>query len=186
MDVIFYFVISMLIATVLCYFIFWTKNGFQREDIEKEISAMKTVGTDQQKQYEQQVLSYKQKISDFSSLLKKHKFTSNVFSFIERQTMPNIWFKQFSLDGKNATVQLSGEADSMDAFSRQVAALESSDNKKYIKNVGVLNSTLGNMSRIEFSMSITLNQNIFGYLSPDLPGSDVTSQESQPQDQQGQ
>ena len=40
MDVIFYFVISLLIATVLCYVIFMTKNNMQREDIKKETRAL--------------------------------------------------------------------------------------------------------------------------------------------------
>ena len=38
MDVIFYFVISLLIATLFCYVIFLTKNNFQREDIKKEVA----------------------------------------------------------------------------------------------------------------------------------------------------
>ena len=85
---------------------------------------MQTVGTDQQKEQETEVIDYRKKINDFTDLLKNHEFASNVFAFMQAQTMPNVWFKQFSLDEKNNAVQLSGEADDMDAFSRQVAALK--------------------------------------------------------------
>lgn len=162
MDVIFYFVISLFIATILCYVIFLVKNSMQRKDIEKEILALQTVGTPQQKQYEQEVITYQRKINDFSGLLKSHEFASNVFAFMQQQTMPNVWFKQFGLDAKNDTVRVSGEADSMDTFSRQVAVLEKS---KYVKSVGTLNPSLGESARVQFDLGLSLDQGIFSYLA---------------------
>lgn len=177
MDVIFYFVISSLIATVLCYLIFLTKNSFQREDIKKEIVALQTVGTDQQKGYEKDVVDYRNKINDFSSLLKNHEFTSNVFAFVGAQTMPNIWFKQFGLDKKNNEAQLSGESDDMDAFSRQVATFEKN---KYVKNIGILNSALGDSARIEFNINLALDRNILSYLPSILETTTPSGQSPSP------
>ena len=79
-----------------------------------------------------------------------------------QQTMPNVWFKQFSLDEKNNAVQLSGESDDMDAFSRQVAVFE---NNKYVKSIGTLSSSLGESARVEFNVNLVLDPNIFNYLS---------------------
>ena len=144
MDVIFYFVMSMLIATVLCWLIFLIKNNIQRADIEKETEALLTVGTKSQQAQEAEVINYRSKISEFTDLLKNHEFASNAFAFLEAQTMPNVWFQQFSLDEKNASVQLSGESDSFDSYSRQVAAFE---NNKYIKDLAGLSSSLGASAR---------------------------------------
>lgn len=172
-DVIFYFTMSLLIAAVFCYFVFLTKNSFQRRDIEKIDVALQTVGTEQQKEYEKDVLDYQEKISGFMSLLENHEFASNVFAFMQTETMPNIWFKQFSLDKKNSSVQLSGEADSMDALSRQVLDFEKN---KYVKNITVLNSSLGSSARTDFNISLALEQNIFSYLSiVDLLGTTTPS-----------
>lgn len=176
MDVIFYFVISLLIATILCYFIFSIKNGLQKEDIAKETEALQTVGTAQQKVYESEVEIYQKKIGDFSGLLKNHEFTSNVFAFMEAQTMPNIWFKQFGLDEKNNRVQLSGEADNMEDFSRQVAVFEKN---KYVKSIGNLNSSLGASARVQFNLDLVLDQNIFGYLSGLPQSSEIITQPDQ-------
>ncbi len=162
MDVIFYFVVSLLVATIFCYLVFLLKNGFQREDIKKETAALQTVGTDQQKEEEKTVVDYQGKIKDFTNLLNNHEFASNVFAFMQTQTMPSIWFKQFSLDEKNAGVQLSGEADSMDAFSRQVAVFEKN---KYVTNIASLNSSLGDSARTQFSINLVLSQDIFSYIS---------------------
>jgi len=165
MDVIFYFVISLLIAVVLCYLIFLIKNSFLRQDIIKEIAALETVGTDQQRGQEENVINYQSKIRDFADLLKNYEFASNVFAFVQAQTRSNVWFKQFVLDKKSNTVQLSGEADDMDTFSRQIATLESEDNKKYVKSVVTLNSVLGASARMNFTINLMLDQNIFSYLS---------------------
>ncbi len=180
MDVIFYFVISLLVATVLCYLIFLVKNNFQREDIKKENAALQTVGTDQQKEYEKDVINYKNKINDFTELFKNHEFASNIFAFTQTQTMSNIWFKQFSLDKKNNGVQLSGESEDMDSFSRQVATFENEDNKKYVKSIGTLNSSLGGSAKVEFNMNLVLDKNIFSYLSSIPPISETTSPTEQP------
>ncbi len=162
MDVVFYFVISLLISTVLCYVIFAAKNSFLRQDIEKQIEELNKVGTEQQKADEKDVINYKKKITDFTGLMQNHQFTSNVFAFMQQRTMPNVWFKQFSLNEKSATVQLSGEADDLDAVSRQIAVLEKD---KYVKSLSTLTSSGDGSARNSFSTNLVLSSDIFGYLS---------------------
>jgi len=162
MDVIFYFVISLLVSTVLCYFIFLFKNGMIEKQIANQMSSLQTVGTPQQKEHEAEVMMYQKKIGDFAIILKDHGFASNVFAFMQKQTMSSVWFSNFSLDRKGGSVNLSGESDDLDAFSRQVAILEKN---KYVKSLGSVNSSLGQSARATFSLSITLDQSIFDYLS---------------------
>jgi len=187
MDVIFYFVVSLLIATVFCYVIFLIKNSIQREDIKETIVALETVGTEQQKEYEKTVISYQKKIIDFTKLFKNHEFASHVFGFMQEKTMPNIWFKQFGLDKKNSKVQLLGEADDMESFSRQVAHFERNEN---VKNVGTLNSALGEFAKIQFNLNLVVDPKLFGYV-PEIDEEEevsletVVSDSSQPIFEQG-
>ena len=162
MDVMFYLVISLLISAVFCYLVFLVKNGMTAAEIQKETIKLYGVGTVDQKQQEKEVINYQGKIVDFTNLLNNRGFASNVFTFIQSQTMPNVWFESFSFDENTYTVQLSGEADNMDAYSGQVAALEGN---KYVKDLGFLNPATGQSARIKFSLGITLDKNIFGYLS---------------------
>jgi hypothetical protein len=162
MDVIFYFAISLLIAAVFSYLVFLLKNNFQRQDIQKAQTDLQGLGTDQQKEHEDNVIGYRNKINDFTLLFADHEFASNAFAFMQTQTMPNIWFTQFSLDQKSNTIQLSGEAEDVDALSRQVAVFEKN---KYVKSVGALNSSLGDSQRNQFSINLALDQSIFSYLS---------------------
>ena len=162
MDVIFYFVMSLLVATVLCYFVFSIKNGMIEKEITAKTSQLQTVGTLEQKQHETAVLTYQKKINSFTTLFKGHQFASNVFAFMQAETMPNVWFSQFSLDEKSNAVQLSGEADDVDSFSRQVVLLEGN---KYIKSLGTFNSSLGQSARENFNLSLVMDPSIFSYLS---------------------
>jgi hypothetical protein len=168
MDVIFYFVISSLVATVLCYVIFLIKNNIQEKDIQKEIVALQTVGTSSQKEQEKEVISYQKKINDFAGLFKNHQFISQILYFMQQETMPNIWFKSFNVDEKNTVINLPGEADDAAAFSRQIAVFEKNE---YIKNINVLNYTVGQSSKIEFNIDITLDPKIFNYIADMNPAS---------------
>lgn len=185
MDVIFYFVISLLIATIFCYVIFLVKNNLQQKDIKKQSAALQTVGTEQQKEYEKTVITYQSKINDFTSLLRNHEFASNVFVFLQEQTMPNVWFKQFSLDQKNSSTQLSGESDDLDSFSRQVATFEKNE---HVKSITTLNSSLGSATRVNFNINLVLDQTIFDYISDTVAASEQAAlsegaQESQNNEQ---
>jgi len=165
MDVVFYFVISLLIATVFCYLIFVIKIAMQNKEIKEQEIALESVGTDQQKEYEEEVLLYQKKIADFVGLFRNHEFASKVFGFIEQQTRPNIWFKSFDMNREGGAVKLPGEADNMEAFSRQVSVLEKNE---YVKKLNVINSTAGDLARVTFNLDITLDPKIFAPMSETL------------------
>ena len=179
MDVLFYFAISLLIATVFCYVVFLIKNNIQRQEIEKTIVALESVGTSQQKEFEETVLSYQKKISDFKKIFANHEFASHVFTFMQDQTMPNVWFRRFGLERKNNRVQLFGEADDMEAFSRQVAYFE---NNEYINDVGTLNSTVGELARTQFNLQLDIDSKIFSYVPEPIETEEETEDEESAED----
>jgi hypothetical protein len=176
-DVIYYLAISLLVASVFSWVIFLVKNYDLKKQVLAESTKLATVGTDDQKKYEDYVMGYQKKINDFNELFKNHEFASNIFVFMEKHTMPEIWFKQFTLDEKSGKIQMTGEAENMEAFSRQVADLEKSE---YVRSVNVLNSSEGTFSKINFNLDLTLDQKIFGYVAAETgqqsPVTQTTSQ----------
>jgi len=161
LDVIFYFVVALLVATIFSYLIFIIKNVIQNKQITALEEKLLTVGTPEQREQETQVILYKKKINDFSELIKNHEFASNIFAFMEENTQPNVWFKQFNLDAKTSQIQLMGEAENMEAFSRQTATFEKNE---YVKSLGTLNSSLVDSEQIDFNLTVTLNPEIFSYI----------------------
>lgn len=162
LDVLLYLAISLLIATIFCWLVFMVKANMEKKEVKKVYDSLLTVGTPEQKAQEKDVLNYKRKIADFNNIFKNHQFASNIFAFMSKQTMPYIWFKQFSLDKKSSAVQLTGETDNLDNLSRQVANLERNE---YVKKIGTLNSSVGTNSKINFSINLLLDPKIFNYIA---------------------
>ncbi|KKQ21721.1 MAG: hypothetical protein A3G45_01955 [Candidatus Staskawiczbacteria bacterium RIFCSPLOWO2_12_FULL_37_15] len=162
-DVVFYFVISLLISAIFCYLIFISKIYLQEKEIKKLDAAIETVGTDVQKDHEKTVFNYQKKINDYALLIDNHEFASNVFGFLEKDTLPNVWFSRFSLPTKQNKVDLTGEAESMDALSRQTAAFEKNE---FVKKVNLLGSSVGDSGKVNFSLSLLLDSKIFNYIQP--------------------
>lgn len=180
MDVILYFVISVAVAVVFCYLLFALKTGIQKQELIAATEKLKEVGTDDQKEQEKTVLGYRKKINDFNNIFKNHSFASHVFDFMQDQTLPYIWFKRFSLDQKNSAVQLSGEVDTMDNLSRQVANFEKNEN---VKKVTLLSSTVGANGKTDFSINLILDQKIFKYVPlPKIVNEEETVQQDQATD----
>ncbi len=177
LDVILYFALSLLVAALFCYLIFAIKISMQSKEIKELDASMETVGTEQQKVYEKEVVAYQKKFDDFAKLFKNHEFTSNVFAFVEERTRPTVWFGRFNMDQKNAQVVLSGEADSMEEFSRQVAILEKNE---YVKSISLLNSSLGDSARVGFNLNLSLDPKIFSYISNTVSILETTTPSSEP------
>jgi len=164
--VIFYFAASLLVATVLCYLIFILKIYLQEQAIKNLDVETLNVGTDAQKDEEKIVFGYQKKVNDYGMLLQNHKFASNVFSFLEKDTLPNVWFYRFSMPMSQNQIDLAGEAETMDALSRQTSAFEKNE---FVKKVSILNSDTGVLGKISFNLSLQLDPKIFNYITPPPP-----------------
>lgn len=172
-DVVFYFIISSLIAIIICYFIFVAKIYSQKISIKNFEESLATVGTDEQKEMEKQIFEKQKKINDYIPLLEDHRISSNIFAFLEQNTLPTIWFSRFSMGGKDANVTLSGEAESVEVFSRQISIFEENE---YLTKISVLGSTIGEQNRINFNLVISLDPEILGFIQEPTPEITTESQ----------
>lgn len=161
-DVVFYFSASLLIAAVFCWLIFILKIYIQNKTISDLDIKIQQVGAEDQKNQEKDVLKYKKKINDFALLAENHKIASNVFDFLQKETLPGIWFDKFGLQTSQGKIALSGESENLDALSRQVLKLE---NNELVKKVDVLSSSVGSAGKINFELSITIDQKVYDYIT---------------------
>ena len=162
-DAILYLSASFLIAVVFCYIIFSVRTAMLKSEMGNQVKLLEEVGTTQQKEYETEVLGYQKKINSFKSFLKNLKFASSAFIFMEDQTMPYVWFKNFSFNGQSNTIQLSGEAEDMEIVSRQINRLEKNE---YVKSMGQLNFSIGQGAKTQFNVSLVLDPKWFSYKEP--------------------
>lgn len=160
-DVVFYFIISSLIATIICYLIFTVKIHFQKISIKNYEVSLATVGTDEQKEMEKQIFDHQKKISDYEPLIIKHRIFSNILAYFEQNTLPNVWFSKFGLVSQDSSIVLSGEAESIEVFSKQVSVFESSE---YLTKINILSLASGNQNRTNFNINFSLNPQIFTFI----------------------
>lgn len=164
-DVVFYFIISSLIATILCYLIFAVKISLQKESIKDFEARLITVGTEEQKEMEKQIFVEQKRINDYAPLIKDHRVSSNMLAFLEKNTLPNVWYSRFSVGNKGADVTLSGEAESVETFSKQVSVFEENE---YMIKITVLSSTPGEKGRVSFNLLISLDPKIFNFVAKEV------------------
>ena len=165
-DVVFYFIISSLIATIFCYLIFVVKINSQKASIKDYDISLATVGTDEQKEMEKQIFEKQKKINDYVPFIESHRISSNVLAFLEQNTLPKIWFSRFNMAGNDADITLSGEAETVEIFSKQVSVFEESP---YLTKITVLSSTLGEQNRISFNLILSLDPEIFTFIIEPTP-----------------
>src|SRR3989344_5515805 len=82
-----------------------------------------------------------------------------IFTFIEENTLPTVWFSNFSMSESSNDLRLSGESNNMETLSHQISILE--NNKDYVSNINILNSQVGTGGTIRFVLNASLNPEIF-------------------------
>ncbi len=158
LDTILYFTLTILIATVITYFIFNVKTSFQEQKIQDLKEDIATTGIPQQKELERKVFEYQKKINDFSILFAAHKIPSNLFRFIEESTLPNVWLSLFILNTKGSQLKLVGEAESVLVLARQIFVFKESE---FLKDIELLDFNLEEEGRIKFNLTLFLDPQIF-------------------------
>lgn len=160
-DRIFYAAWFLLALSVACYVLFFAKSVVRQREINAVDVKIAIYGSAEQKGHEKKVFDYKKKIDDFAKILGNHAISSQVFVFIERVTLPSVWFSNFSMSGSDNQITLSGETETLEILSRQVDVFEK--NNDYIAGVNVVNSQVTPAGRIIFTLNLSLNPKIFNY-----------------------
>lgn len=156
---IFYFLWALLAAIVICYVIFTYNVSVVNRKMDQLEQKMLVYASAEQKASEDQVLSYKKRVDDFTVLINNHRISSNVFSFIEQKTLPNVWYVSFNVSETKKEINLLGEAQNMEALSNQLKIFEGS--KEYVSHIGVISSRLTPQGKVRFTLSLSLKPEIF-------------------------
>lgn len=155
----FYLVLSALLVVVFFYGTVAIKVYFYGKKLDELNDKIAAYSSPQEKSYEKEVFSYKAKIEDFTAIVASHKISSNVFAFVEDNTLANVWFSSFSMSEISNEMRLTGEAESMEVLSRQFEIFENS--KDYVKSISVFNSQMESSGRVVFVLNVFLDPNIF-------------------------
>ena len=163
-NYLYYFAVAFLIGS---FFIWFTLNQMVKssnvalEKIEKSLAEEKTA----KKTLEDEVLSYKEKLDDFSLIFNSHKMNTRFFEFLESITHPKVFFSNFSLDSSKTKASFSGKTDSFKSLGQQILILKE---QKNIKELVLSKVSLGKEGGIEFSIDFYFDPEVLSFEIPSL------------------
>jgi len=157
-KILFYILISLLLAAILSYFILGhsqKKSLTTLQSLEEEIAKEKTPP---KIALEKEILSYQKKINDFARILDRHLLSSKFFNFLEKTSHPRIWFSKINLNPGEALVIVFGQAKTFPALGQQIQILKE---EALIKNATLSKISLGPKGEIEFTLTLSFDPRFF-------------------------
>jgi hypothetical protein len=155
-KVILYFSLFILFFYIFYYFyLFFKEEGLKRKisQIEEDIRNLRTPEVIKM---ENTILSYQEKISNFSNLIKDFLFYSKFFPQLEEKTHKKIYFTNLSVNFEKSVISLSGESPSFYVLGQQIEIFKNNRNfTPELKSAG-----LGKEGKIDFSLEVIFDKNI--------------------------
>lgn len=134
-----------LIATYL-YLVFSLRK-MSKELEERNITVVPLEKAITEKEEELQPIG--QEIDDFNEFLAVHKKTLDIFTFLERISLPSVWFFDFNFKSNTGKVSVSGQVNSFATLEQQInvlkqepALISSNITEILIDEEGIINFTI--------------------------------------------
>jgi len=107
-----------------------------------------------ERELEDKVFGYEQKIADFPLLLEKQKNISEFFENLQKVVHPQIWFSELEFNVPGEVVILRGEAESFQVLSQQEELFRQNP---FFSEIDLHNASPTEEGKIEFNLSLFLN-----------------------------
>lgn len=110
-----------------------------------------------------EVLEFKQKLDPFLLMAQNRKELSQIFNFLERNTLPKVQFKSFTAKAQESLLTIDGvvHEDDFTTLARQYLMLEKD---KDVSSVNLANISLSREREVEFTFDIVLKPNVYKFL----------------------
>ena len=111
-----------------------------------------------EKALEERVLMLKDQIESFAEVIEIRKNSLNFFAFLEKNTIPEVFFTNLDLNPQTHEADLSGQSVDFFTLEQQMLVLRSNP---AIANVILSNVRLGDGELAEFHLHIQFNEEVF-------------------------
>lgn len=157
-TVLFYSSIAILMIAIIVYFIlgiFLKKSSENIAILENELKKDKTA---EEKNLEDRVLGYQEKIKDFSKLIEDYQQTSEIFYFIQKLVHPRVWFSEVEFNRNDGQILVGGSAESFETLGQQFLIFK---NNSLVKDVSLANILIKPDGKIDFTLRFRFDSQIF-------------------------
>lgn len=149
-------VIEVIILAVVWFFVNAQTDARRRQiaDFDKSIQDSKSQ-IEQVRGEQKDLLIFEKKLASMSDLLASHVYTSKMFEFLEKNTVPDVWYESY-ISTSDAQVSLAVNAKNMQVAAEQIAHLEGLAEIEQI-NVNSFQTRLtdrGQVANVGFDMQV--------------------------------
>jgi len=150
---------GIIILSAFLYFTINIKN--MGEDLQEKAEVL-TPLRESINQGEQKIIPIKQKIDNYRLLIPSHKSTSDIFTLLEEDCLPKVWFYNFGFMLEDRKVIVSGITDSFTTFEQQIFVL---NQNLLVSDLAISNVFINENKEIDFTIEIVFESSI---LIPEL------------------
>lgn len=146
----------LLIISIVSYFYFEKSSKEMTKALEK--TPQEAFLEEEIEKKEKELGLYREKINTFGILLSRHQNTKNIFDFLEKTCLPNVWFSESEFDYLEGVVIVSGHTDNFVTLGQQILILKA---EPLLKNVDLSEIFLAEEGGVDFSLQLNFNPQIF-------------------------
>jgi len=146
---------SLILVILVIGAVFFYSSGIKTAnnriiELDEELSQGRT---QEQKETESNLISYKKKVSNVIDILKEREKSLDFYSFLEELVHPKIYYTRLDLDMENGLAELKGFTEDFKSLGEQVLAFKQSG---YIYDAQAETVSLEKEDGIEFTMKIVI------------------------------
>jgi len=153
----FWISLILLIVSIAGFFLFEKEIVSLKEKSKNFSSQITELGTESQKELENEMNLFSQEIKDFSKLFENHKISSKLFDLLRSLCHPRVKLTMLTSDMESLQVYLRGTTDNFQTLGEQFLVLK--QNEK-IKGLQLNSTSLNQEGVVEFDLSFILAEEL--------------------------
>ncbi len=158
-DVLHYFVVSLLITTILSYLIFYILDIKSEARLEELNTLILEKDTAETRALERRVSTLKEKVAAFGKLIASYCKGSCFFDFLSNLCHPKVFFYRTGLNIPEAVVELSGQASGFKVLREQILIFKE---EELIKEVNLSRASIEEeKGGVTFDLELLLDVGVF-------------------------
>jgi len=112
------------------------------------------------KEKEQELIPIKGKIDSFEALISRHQTSLDIYGFLEKNSLPKVWFSDFKFSSEEKMVDISGQTDSFITLEQQVNVLKNNQ-EDFLESIKLRNVEVDEEGGINFEIEFIFKAQIF-------------------------
>jgi len=154
LNIVFYFALILLFFSIISFFVLGNSIKTSQNKLQESRLTFSEAKTPERITLEKEILNYKKKIEDFSSLTPYHLENSTLFNLLEKTTHSKVWFSKINFSTEGGKVSFSGVTQSFESLGQQILIFKG---ENLISDVNLERISIDKTGRINFDMSFSFS-----------------------------